>query len=189
MIFVTVGSQLPFDRLIRAVDDWCAENAARDVHEPVFGQIADPGPGGYYPRHFEWARFITPDAFQQYVAGATLIVAHAGMGSIIAALTMAKPIVILPRRGGLGETRNDHQFATAEQFSARAGIYVAVDEAQVPMVIDCALQDRHGGRQSGSAFADAQLIDAVRRFINGELEPRPAGAQPPAAPLLGGTRT
>ena len=26
MIFVTVGSQLPFDRLVRAVDDWAAGN-------------------------------------------------------------------------------------------------------------------------------------------------------------------
>ena len=37
MIFVTVGSQLPFDRLTAAVDDW----AATRPEVELFGQVGD----------------------------------------------------------------------------------------------------------------------------------------------------
>ena len=53
------------------------------------------------------------------------------MGSIITALEVGKPIVILPRREHLNETRNDHQLASANQFSSRPGIIVALDETQL----------------------------------------------------------
>ena len=48
MIFVTVGTQLPFDRLVRAVDAWAAEHPQVDV----FGQI---GPASFRPKHFAHA--------------------------------------------------------------------------------------------------------------------------------------
>ena len=56
MIFLTVGTQLPFDRLVAAVDDWCAARGESDV----FGQICDPGPDGYRPKHFEWVADLDP---------------------------------------------------------------------------------------------------------------------------------
>ena len=36
MIFLTIGSHEPFDRLVRYVDEWCAERGRDDA---VFGQI------------------------------------------------------------------------------------------------------------------------------------------------------
>ncbi len=36
MIFVTVGEQLPFDRLVRAVDEWAAASG-----KEVFAQIGN----------------------------------------------------------------------------------------------------------------------------------------------------
>ena len=57
MIFVAVGTQLPFDRLIRSVDQW----AGRSRHE-VFAQI---GPADYVPRNMPYARFISPDAYRE----------------------------------------------------------------------------------------------------------------------------
>ena len=50
MIFVTVGTQLPFDRLIRAVDNWAKAAGRRDV----FAQI---GPASYRPLHIDSADF------------------------------------------------------------------------------------------------------------------------------------
>ena len=118
MIFVTIGSMFPFDRLIRVMDAWAAENAG---DEP-FAQIGD---GAYEPRHMPWVRRLDQAAFARTVAGARLIVAHAGMGSVITADEFRKPIVILPRLQERGEHTTDHQVATANWLRAKPGIHVA----------------------------------------------------------------
>lgn len=53
------------------------------------------------------------------------MVAHAGIGTILSAKRLGKPLVILPRRHALGEHRNDHQLATAREVAAQTGVYIA----------------------------------------------------------------
>ena len=162
MILVTVGSQLRFDRLARAMDGWCERSCRSDV----FGQLGDPGADGYRPQHFPWQPFLSLPELERLMDDADLIVAHAGMGSIISALTRAKPIMIMPRRAIFGETRNDHQQATAMRFSGRPLIYVASDETVLDATIDAALTaQRTTSLERLSAFADPGLINGLRRFI------------------------
>ena len=163
MILVTVGSQLPFDRLLHGLDIWCQDHS----DERVLAQIADPGPHGYYPEHAEWERFLDPEIFDQRFIEARLIVAHAGMGSIIGALMAAKPIVIMPRRADLGEHRNDHQLATVEKFRDRPNVYVADDEQALPSTINAALQQDVSNGAKAAPFADTRLIEAVREVVLG----------------------
>ena len=92
MIFVTVGAQMPFDRLVRAVDEWAGQSGTRDV----FAQI---GTTDLRPRHIEWVSFLQPAEFLERVRAARLIIAHAGMGSILTALGLGKQILVMPRRG------------------------------------------------------------------------------------------
>ena len=61
---------------------------------------------------------------------ADAVVAHAGIGTILGALELGKPTVVMPRRAALGEHRNDHQLATARRFSG-PGIAVALDEHEL----------------------------------------------------------
>lgn len=163
MIFLTVGTQLPFDRLVRALDNWNTGQAP----DRVFGQIADPSDNGYIPKNFYFKDFIDPDEFAQKYEEAKLIVAHAGMGSIISALTHPKPIVIMPRRADLYEHRNDHQLATAQQFASREGIYVAKDEIVLGSLLDelLAKPNEELAGQADAAHAGPELIAAVRSFI------------------------
>jgi len=58
------------------------------------------------------------------------------MGTIITALELDKPILVMPRRGDLGETRNDHQLATARRLHALGLIEVALDEAELRSRLD-----------------------------------------------------
>src|SRR5579859_3180811 len=109
MIFVTVGAQMPFDRLVRTVDLWAGRKGRRDV----FAQV---GPTALSPSNIAYEKFLDPASFRAKVEEASVIIAHAGMGSILTALEAGKPILILPRRGDLKETRNDHQVATAQRF-------------------------------------------------------------------------
>lgn len=163
MIFLTVGTQLPFDRLVRALDGWAGARRFQDI----FGQIADPGPGGYRPKHFPFTESIAPVEFERRCREATLIVAHAGMGSLITAMTFGKPILVMPRRGHLGEHRNDHQFATAQKLGDRPGVSVALDEAALAARLDALLAQGGDGALPLAPFADEKLIAAVRNAILG----------------------
>ncbi|MEM7212154.1 MAG: hypothetical protein AAF479_09695 [Pseudomonadota bacterium] len=82
-LFLTVGTQLPFDRLTRAVDLWADGQQGR-THR-IFGQIGPQSPGNHRPTRFEWTEFLDPDAFAKRFDAATHIIAHAGMGTIISA--------------------------------------------------------------------------------------------------------
>lgn len=156
MIFVTVGAQMPFDRLIRAVDEWAGLRSRSDV----FAQI---GPSSFRPKHLKASRFVDPLQFREYVESADTIVAHAGMGSIITALELGKPIVVMPRREDLRETRNDHQVATAKHFGKHGLVFVASEKEKLFERLDnieglCA-------RTQIDAQASSQLISALRTFI------------------------
>ena len=161
MIFLTVGSSDPFDRMVRAVDEWAAARGRTDV----FAQI---GKAQYQPRHIEAVRFLSPSEFRQRVRTAQLLVAHAGMGSIITALEAGRPIIIMPKRASLGEHRSEHQVATAERLGQRQGIIVAWDEKDLVTKLD-----REGRLCTPTMIApqaSPELIATIRAFIARSLE-------------------
>jgi len=121
VIFVTVGTQLAFDRLVTAVDRWAGTTGRSDV----FAQI---GPSKLMPAHIRASQFVEPDEFTKVAANAHVIIAHAGMGSILTALQIGRPILIMPRLACFMEHRNDHQLATCARFRGTPGVSVADDE-------------------------------------------------------------
>lgn len=161
MIFVTVGTDGPFDRLIRAVDSWAGEAGCTDV----FAQI---GRSSLHPAHIQHVQFLSPGEFHARFTTASLIVAHAGMGTILTALRYEKPILVMPRRVVLGEQRNDHQMATARRLCAQGQIAVAYDEAELTRML-CAIEEVTA-RAAIGAYAQPELTKAIHAFIrSGEI--------------------
>ena len=158
MIFVTVGSQMPFDRLLKAVDDWAEKQS------PIPEIRAQHGGGGYKPKFMVGVEKLTPIEFERCCESSTLVIAHAGMGSILTAITLGKPIVILPRRGDLKETRNDHQISTARWLSSRPGVFVASTEAELGTCIERGLT--HAAVARESLDAPEPFIRALKQFID-----------------------
>lgn len=156
MIFVTVGTQGQFDRLIRTVDEWAGVHDRTDV-------FAQTGPSDYHAEHIHTEPFIDPIEFRKRVESASLVVAHAGMGSIITALELGKKIVVMPRRASFGEHRNDHQIATAKRFAEQGRIMVAFDEKELFDKLD-QLGFFDGAERLG-AQASSHLLDTIRTFI------------------------
>jgi UDP-N-acetylglucosamine transferase subunit ALG13 len=157
MIFVTVGAQMPFDRLIKAIDKWALECGRNDV----FAQI---GTTDYRPKSIQWTPFLSTEEFKHRYETAKVIIAHAGTGSIITALQLGKPILIMPRRANLRETRNDHQVATAEQFSRFDSVSIALDENELISRLEEI--DNLRGYQSIKPYASPELLGAIREFID-----------------------
>ena len=115
---MTVGTQINFDRLISLVDDWlclsgCKQEVVAQVCESNFTSI-----------NMKVLKYVEPVEFERYINKCEFIISHAGMGSILTALRVKKPIIIFPRRADFGEHRNDHQLATASSFANVPGIYV-----------------------------------------------------------------
>lgn len=157
-VFVAVGTQLPFDRLVRTVDAWAGEHPELDV-------FAQTGPGTYVPEHLENNAFVPLREFEARAHAADLLVTHAGTGCILTALELRKPIVVMPRRAALREHRNDHQMATAERFCTVAGVTVAWDEEDLRRVLE-SHDVLEGPAASLAPHARPELLRALSDFIN-----------------------
>ena len=155
MIFVTVGAQMSFPRLIDAVDRWALKSDRRDV-------VAQIGPSADPPEFIRWSRFLAPMQFTEMMNECELVIGHAGIGTIIGALMARKPLIVMPRRGDLNETRNDHQIATARRFAADRDITVAMDEEELTEILDRA--EQICVPSSIGSHASIELISAIRRF-------------------------
>lgn len=108
MIFVTVGTHTQgFERLINAVDEL---SACGKIKENVVVQI---GSSKYEPKNCKWFRFESPEKMAEWSGKARIIITHAGEGSVILALTLKKPIIVVPRYKKFGEHVDDHQLDIA----------------------------------------------------------------------------
>jgi UDP-N-acetylglucosamine transferase subunit ALG13 len=158
VIFASVGSVLPFDRLVRAVDEWGAANPGRDV----FLQI---GEGKYEPRHVPFTRMMPHDEYHRRLAECSLFVAHVGMGSILQALEERKQMLLLARHRSLGEHTTDHQLHTASRFRDVAGLKI-VDDAATLQAEMSALVDHPMQQAAGiSPHASQELLDNIANFL------------------------
>jgi len=127
LIFVTVGTQLPFPRLIGHMVEWAQIHNERVVLQT--GDAIDcPG--------CETHSSLPSGQFHTFMKDARIVVSHAGIGSIMAARSAERPIVLVPRRAVLGEHRNDHQLATAAAFEGKSGLRVAWEVQHVSTHLD-----------------------------------------------------
>ena len=156
MIFLTVGHQIPFDRLVRAVDDW----AGATGHTDIFAQI---GIKAYKPQNMVYKDMISPVEFRQKVEEADAVVAHAGTGTILTALEVGTPILVMPRHAKLMETRNDHQVATARRFRDLGKVAVAMDESELPTMLE--KLNEFNNKELLPPYASSELINAIKDFI------------------------
>jgi UDP-N-acetylglucosamine transferase subunit ALG13 len=159
VIFVTIGSMFPFDRMIRAMDAWAA---AAGTGEEVLAQI---GAGSFEPQHMRWVRRLDRGAYAEAMAASRLIVAHAGVGSVVSAGELGKPIVVLARRAALGEHTSDHQVETVGWLRGKPGLVVAEAETDLPDCIAAAAATAGAGARLVTT-ADPGLIERLRRFIH-----------------------
>ncbi len=129
MIFLAVGTQFPFERLIKAVDDAFESGW---ITEEVFGQI---GESSYKPRNFQSITFLEKKSFDKCLKDASAVISHAGMGIITIALDNTKPLLVMPRLRQYGEVINDHQLAIARKFSELGHILAAYGVDELPKKI------------------------------------------------------
>lgn len=131
-VFVTVGTQLPFDRMIKTVSEVMFDRNIEDV-------VYQIGVGSFIPTKGVVLRDIAPSSFDNFFKESDIIISHAGIGSLLTASECRKPIIIMPRLSSFNEHRNDHQIATVKSFSSLDGVFSFYDNDDLHKCIDKAL--------------------------------------------------
>lgn len=158
VIFASVGSMLPFDRFVRAIDEWAAANPATDV----FIQI---GNGEYEPQHAPFARIVTHQEYARRLRGCELFVAHVGMGSILQALEWRKQMLLLPRHASLGEHTTEHQLHTAARFKDTKGLKIVDDADALKAGISDLLANPMTPSDGISPYAPPAMLAKIEQFL------------------------
>jgi UDP-N-acetylglucosamine transferase subunit ALG13 len=129
MIFLTVGTSFPFDRLVTDVDFLVSEGV---VNDEIFAQV---GIGGKTPLNFDSVEILPKEEFDIFFKKSHGIISHAGMGTISMALEMNKPILVMPRLKKHGELVNGHQEATAKYFEKNGHILAAHSREELALKV------------------------------------------------------
>jgi UDP-N-acetylglucosamine transferase subunit ALG13 len=125
MIFITVGTSFPFDRLVQAIDDAVTN---KEIEAEFFAQV---GKGGYRPKNFDSVETLNKGIFDEHFEKADAVISHAGMGTIAMALEQNKPIMVMPRMKKYKELVNDHQLSAAKRFEKLGHVISAYDTTQL----------------------------------------------------------
>lgn len=165
MIFVTVGTQLRFDRLVAPCAEWLGRTGrACFIQHAGYPLSLDPLPN---------AAFLGPHETAQLMSKATLVIAHAGMGTILSCLSNGTPLIVMPRKASLGEHRNEHQLETVRWLRERQGVVVADDERALRTLLDSHPAETERTPRITDT-ASPELLAAVRDFIwDGRTPPPP----------------
>jgi UDP-N-acetylglucosamine transferase subunit ALG13 len=158
MIFITTGTQLPFDRLILAMDEIANELPGTKL-------VAQALRCRCVTKNIEILEFVSPERFNEYLQAADLVISHAGIGSIVSVGRLEKPLIIFPRLAKLREHRNDHQLATCRQLANIAPFNIAYNEIQLREQV---LSFYDGNLPPTPALPDAastQLLSSIRDFM------------------------
>ena len=111
MIFVTLGTQkFQMNRLMAAAD-----SLALEVDEEICIQS---GNSTYKAQHCIVKPFMSPEEYKCRIEECSLLITHAGVGTIITGLTAHKRIIVVPRLADMHEHVDDHQVQIAEAFSS-----------------------------------------------------------------------
>ncbi len=150
--FVSVGNATqPFTRLLGSVLDMASK-----LPQPV---VVQHGNSPFAGTGCISLPFVDMAGFSSYIAGAELLILHAGAGSVIHAVKAGKIPVVMPRRAQYGEIVDDHQVEFVRALSAINKVVVAEEPDQLWAAVEraLALQKKIEQRESGNMLL--RLVD------------------------------
>jgi UDP-N-acetylglucosamine transferase subunit ALG13 len=112
---------------------------AADLPQPI---VVQRGSTAFKSPRCEVVDFLDMTRFAEAIATATLVITHAGAGSIIHARQAGKVPVVMPRRQKAGEIIDDHQVELAEALAMAGLIYLANDLAELRKAVESAMTAR-----------------------------------------------
>lgn len=162
MIFVTTGTnEVGFDRLVRAVD----------LLPPGEEVVVQVGHSSARSSRGTCVEFLPFDEVVELVRRARVVVSHAGVGSIMVALSNGQRPVVVPRRPAAGEAVDDHQRGLARRLAAAGMVVLLEDERELPRAT--AADGRIAAVLGGD---DRRLAGDLRDYLRARVPVRAAEA-------------
>jgi UDP-N-acetylglucosamine transferase subunit ALG13 len=153
MIFVTIGTTEPFDRLLRALDGLDGEEL-----------VVQCGDSLARPARATCIEYVSFDELGDYMRRARVVVSHAGVGTIMAALAAGKRPVVVPRLAAFDEVVDDHQVELARRLDARGLVTLVEDPSTLAGIVRSA--------DPAVALDDArpsELVGELRDFVEAHV--------------------
>ena len=155
LLFATVGTVLPFDRLVMLVSDLKTKG---EIPEDV---IVQTGEGGAAPEGLDCVETLPFDAVRGILKDADIVVCHGGTGSLITALREGCRVVAVPRRASYGEHYDDHQLEITRAFAQRG----LVSMAETPEELTLALKQARAREPVIATSDPSELIEHLTGLI------------------------
>lgn len=158
MILLTVGTEkFSFHRLVEVFDQLAAGPLS---DRECFAQI---GSSSVEPKNVGFDRLVPFDRMRELIAGAELIITHAGAGSSLLCLELGQRPIAVPRLHTHGEHVDDHQRLFAERLAGEGLLDCVTDLSE----LGTRITERLAAGSSGRAVErDTSLAQA----LNGVLE-------------------
>lgn len=159
MIFVTVGTnEARFDRLLHAVDALALEEEL----------VVQHGSSPVRPSRARCVDFLLFDDLVDHVRRARVVVAHAGVGTVLVALANGKRSIVVPRLQRHGEAVDDHQTVFAKRLHDAGLVYLVEDPYDLGEALRRPVEPPAA---NGSALG---LADELHAYLVGELDAKEA---------------
>jgi UDP-N-acetylglucosamine transferase subunit ALG13 len=154
---VTGFPDQPFDRLVKAMDSYAKQSKEKIVIQKGTSRLETKAAVSF--------SFANDNDMDSLFQEATVVVAHAGIGTILDARRSKKKIVLVPRCREFGEHSNDHQFEIARALNNSDGVWVVENVDDLPKAIASAIESHTLPCQSGDKRD--RLFAAIGEILSG----------------------
>jgi UDP-N-acetylglucosamine transferase subunit ALG13 len=140
LVFVTVGNATQgFKRLLDAVDEAAGRGIFGD--EAVFIQTGNNP--DFRASHCKQQAFIEPDEYESLLKNASLIISHAGAGTLIRVLRAGRIPVVMPRIPRFSEVVDNHQVELVQALASEGRVIPVYEpEDLAEAVVNCQRENR-----------------------------------------------
>jgi UDP-N-acetylglucosamine transferase subunit ALG13 len=149
VIFATIGTTEPFDRLLGALDALTDEEL-----------VVQCGDSSARPSRATCIDYVSFDELLEYIRGARFVVSHAGVGTILAVIREGKRPIVVPRRAMFGEAVDDHQVELARRLDELRLVTCVEDPATL---VDAMRSAAPETRPLDDAHP--RLVDELRQYV------------------------
>jgi UDP-N-acetylglucosamine transferase subunit ALG13 len=132
MIFVTVGNATQgFRRLLEALDHMASQGLFQN--EAIVMQSGNNP--GFHWRYGMQVDFFSSERFVELIHDASLVISHAGAGTLLQVLRTGKVPVAMPRKQIHGEHIDDHQVELVNVLASEGRVVPAYEASDLPDAI------------------------------------------------------
>ncbi len=157
MIFVTVGTQdVPFDRLLKEVEKQIKKGNIKDE------VIVQSGNSKFTSDLMKVTNFFTKEEYTKLIKKSSLVITHAGVGTIIDSLNAGKVVIVAPRLQKYKEAVNNHQLEIIKKFS-EMGYIIPLKEVNK---LDIALKEAMIFKPKKYQSNTENMVKLIENFID-----------------------